>query len=85
MTNCPRLTRHEVPAYLLATWGLRCSHSTLARLAVNGGGPVFRKSGRDVYYDISALDAWTQQKLGPAVETAAEHREIAAVMHGHAA
>jgi hypothetical protein len=84
MSNCPRLIRHEVPAYLLATFGLRCSHSTLARLAVNGGGPAFRKTGRDVYYDISALDAWAQHKLGPAAETATEHRVIA-VMHGHAA
>jgi hypothetical protein len=85
MSNCDRLTRHHVPAYLLNRWGLRCSHSTLARLAVNGGAPAFRKTGRDVYYDISALDAWAQQKLGPAAETAAEHREIAAIMHGHAA
>jgi hypothetical protein len=85
MSNSERLTRPNVPGYLLETWGLRCSHSTLARLAVNGGGPAFRKTGRDVYYDTSSLDAWAQQRLGPAAETAAEHREIAAAMHGHAA
>jgi hypothetical protein len=84
MTSCPRLTRHDVPAYLLTTWGLRCSHSMLARLAVKGGGPAFRKTGRDAYYDVSALDAWAQQKLGPAAETATEHR-VNAILDGKAA
>jgi hypothetical protein len=77
-----RLTRLEAPAYLLDKWSLRCSHRTLARLAVIGGGPAFRKTGRDTLYDIASLDAWAQQKLGPAAETAAEHREIAAVILG---
>jgi hypothetical protein len=86
MSNSPeRLPRPNVPAYLLEKWQLRCSHRTLARLAVIGGGPAFRKVGRDALYDTSALDEWAQRKLGPAVETAKEHREIAAVMHGHAA
>jgi hypothetical protein len=84
MSNSLRITRPNVPAYLLETWGLRCSHRTLARLAVNGGGPAFRKTGRDTYYDLAALDAWAQQKLGPAAETATEHRMMS-ILKGRAA
>lgn len=34
------------------------SASTLNKLRVFGGGPVFLKLGRRVAYDVSDLDAW---------------------------
>lgn len=80
MSNSPKcLTRPDVPAYLLQTWGLRCSHRTLARFAVEGGGPPFHRTGREAYYEVSALDGWAQRKLGPAAETATERRAIMGV------
>ena len=36
--------------------------STLEKLRVTGGGPVFIKLGRTVVYDIDDLDAWLETK-----------------------
>ncbi len=36
--------------------GLACS--TMAKLRVVGGGPLYRKLGRRVVYDLRDLDAW---------------------------
>jgi hypothetical protein len=68
------LTRPNVSAHLLQTWGLRCSHRTLARMAVNGDGPPFHRSCRDAYYEVASLDAWAQLKLGPAAASTTQHR-----------
>jgi predicted DNA-binding transcriptional regulator AlpA len=38
------------------------SVSTLNKLRVFGGGPVFLKLGRRVAYDIADLDAWIASK-----------------------
>lgn len=38
------------------------SVSTLNKLRVFGGGPVFLKLGRRVAYDVSDLDAWLDSK-----------------------
>ena len=36
--------------------------STLEKLRVTGGGPVFMKLGRTVVYAIDDLDAWLETK-----------------------
>lgn len=51
-----RLTVDDAAAYT----GL--SVSTLNKLRVLGGGPVFLKLGRRVAYDRSDLDAWLASK-----------------------
>jgi predicted DNA-binding transcriptional regulator AlpA len=38
------------------------SVSTLNKLRVFGGGPVFLKLGRRVAYDVADLDAWLASK-----------------------
>jgi predicted DNA-binding transcriptional regulator AlpA len=38
------------------------SVSTLNKLRVFGGGPVFLKLGRRVAYDVADLDAWLANK-----------------------
>ncbi|CAN5307378.1 hypothetical protein BH11PSE2_BH11PSE2_08690 [soil metagenome] len=38
------------------------SASTLNKLRVFGGGPVFLKLGRRVAYDVADLDAWLASK-----------------------
>ena len=34
------------------------SESTLTKLRLTGGGPIFIKVGKSVLYDVSDLDAW---------------------------
>jgi hypothetical protein len=41
---------------------LGLSTSTLNKLRVFGGGPVFLKLGRRVAYDLGDLDAWLNAK-----------------------
>jgi hypothetical protein len=60
------LCRKEASAYLQKTYGLRRAPSTLAKLAVIGGGPVFRRINRVPLYSIDDLDEWVASKLsGP--------------------
>jgi hypothetical protein len=58
-------SRPAAAEYLRARWGLRCSAATLAKLAVLGGGPEYRKAGRFPVYEIAALDAYAKAKLSP--------------------
>ncbi len=58
--------------YLLSAWGLKRSASYLAKLAVVGGGPPFRKGGRNPLYTTDDLDIWAQSKIGPLVHSTSE-------------
>ena len=60
------LRRKEASAYLQKTYGLIRAPSTLAKLAVIGGGPVFRRINRIPLYSTKDLDDWVTSKLsGP--------------------
>ena len=50
------LTRAAAAQYVRATYGFPCSRQWLAKLAVVGGGPVYRKAGRTPLYAPSDLD-----------------------------
>jgi len=66
MHPCQFLRRKAASEYLAATWGIPCSPSTLAKLAVIGGGPTFRRAGRIPLYSSGDLDTWATSKLsGP--------------------
>jgi hypothetical protein len=41
-----------------------CSSRWLAKLAVTGGGPIFRKAGRFPIYDPKDLDDWARSRIG---------------------
>ncbi len=56
--------RPEAARYVRETWGLPCSPSWLAKLAVVGGGPIFRKAGRFPIYADEDLDSWAQSRIG---------------------
>ena len=58
------LRRKEAARYLTDLRGLPIAAQTLAKLAVVGGGPAFRKFGRFPIYDIADLDGWADAKLG---------------------
>jgi hypothetical protein len=59
------LRRSEAVTYVTQRYGFPCSRQWLAKLAVVGGGPTFRKAGRYPIYDPADLDLWAQQRIGP--------------------
>lgn len=60
------LRRSEAAAYVANHYGFPCSRQWLAKLAVIGDGPVFRKAGRYPIYRPEDLDRWAQARIGPA-------------------
>lgn len=52
--------QHQVSRLKTADAAIYCgsSKSTLEKLRIFGGGPVFIKIGRSVVYDTTDLDAW---------------------------
>ena len=58
------LRREQAAAYVRQHWGAPCSARWLAKLAVVGGGPTFRKIGRFPVYTMIDLDVWTEGRTG---------------------
>lgn len=67
-----RLRRAEASEYLMLAHGIQLSVSTLAKLAVTGGGPEFVKFGRSPLYERQALDAWVAERLTPPMRSTSE-------------
>jgi hypothetical protein len=59
------LRRRAASEYLYQTHGVERAPSTLAKLAVVGGGPVFRRLGRVPLYAPEDLDEWVESRLSP--------------------
>jgi hypothetical protein len=79
------LRRADAAAYVTGQYGFPCSRQWLAKLAVIGGGPVFRKAGRYPIYQLDDLDRWAQARIGPAQRSTsdpADAREIATPSDG---
>src|SRR4051812_43810192 len=70
----PLKRRAAASAYLRERWGVDRAPGTLAKLAVVGGGPRFRKAGRIPLYAPADLDAWASWLLGEAVASTSELR-----------
>ena len=58
------MRRAESAHYVQTTYGFPCSRQWLAKLAVIGGGPVYRKAGRTPIYAPKDLDAWAVARIG---------------------
>lgn len=56
--------RSDAARYIQTTFGFPCSRQWLAKLAVTGGGPVYRKAGRTPIYAPADLDAWASARIG---------------------
>ena len=56
--------RADAAQYVRATYGFPCSRQWLAKLAVVGGGPMYRKAGRTPLYAPADLDAWATARIG---------------------
>ena len=59
------LRRREASQYLRERYNIRRAPSTLAKLAVVGGGPSFRHAGRVPLYPIPELDRWAESIMSP--------------------
>jgi hypothetical protein len=70
------MTRPEAARYISERW-FPCSPKTLAKVAVIGGGPQFRRAGRIPLYAIADLDSWAAGKIGPRVSSTSELQRIA--------
>lgn len=66
------LRRKAASEYLHEVHGLDRAPSTLAKLAVIGGGPVFRRVGRVPFYEQNQLDAWVESKLSPPMRSTSD-------------
>ena len=65
----PNLRRTEASRYLREVHGVPVAPSTLAKLACNGAGPIFRKLGAIPLYSTADLDAWARSRLGKPVQS----------------
>ncbi len=61
----PRLRRPQASCYLKEKWGIDRAASTLAKLAVVGGGPKFQHANRIPLYTPEELDIWAESILSP--------------------
>jgi len=71
-----RMLRRSEAAKHVNEKGVPLSPKTLAKLAVVGGGPPFRKAGRIPLYDPTDLDAWVCSKLSRLVASTSELAEL---------
>jgi len=58
------LSRAGAAQYVGRRYGFPCSRQWLAKLAVLGGGPIFRKAGRNPIYAPTDLDDWAMARIG---------------------
>src|SRR4051812_832950 len=64
LTGMRFLRRAEAAIYVETTYGFPCSRQWLAKLAVVGGGPTYRKAGRTPLYAPDDLDTWANSRIG---------------------
>jgi hypothetical protein len=72
MTASKLLRRKAASEYLHEAHGLDRAPSTLAKLAVTGDGPVFRRLGRIPLYAPADLDAYVTSKLSPRMRSTSQ-------------
>lgn len=70
------LTRDEVSDHCKRR-GLPIEKQTLAKYAVTGGGPAYRKFGPRVVYDPADVEDWIKQRLTAACKSTSEMQAIA--------
>jgi hypothetical protein len=66
------LRRADAARYIREAHAIPCAPTTLAKYAVLGGGPAFRKAGKFPIYSRDDLDAWASQRLSALVRSTSE-------------
>ncbi len=79
MVHSTPLRRDEASAYIRDRYRLPCSEKYLAKLAVVGGGPLFRKASRFPIYDKADLDAWASKRISGKVSSTSQLKEGASL------
>ena len=69
-----KLRRNDASCYLLDQHGIQRAPSTLAKLAVIGGGPKFYLAGRIPLYPTDELDIWAASILSPLKSSTSDTR-----------
>ena len=72
-----RMRRKVASEYLLEEHGVSLSPATLAKLAVLGGGPAFRKDGPFPIYERTDLDTFATARLGPLRTSTSDQQQAA--------
>lgn len=73
MTGISKLLRRkEASKHLKEMWGVDRAPSTLAKLAVIGGGPPFQRLGRVPLYATDDLNEWIASQLSPPMRSTSE-------------
>jgi hypothetical protein len=72
MTPCKHLRRKAASQYLEEKYGIHRAPATLAKLAVVGCGPPFRRDGRIPLYSTADLDQWAISRLGAPMRSTSE-------------
>jgi hypothetical protein len=72
-----RMRRKVASEYLLEEHGVSLSPATLAKLAVLGGGPAFRKDGPFPIYERVELDTFAIGRLGTLRHSTSDHQQAA--------
>jgi hypothetical protein len=67
-----RVRRTAAAVYIQEKHGIPCAAKTLAKYAVIGGGPTFRKAGNVPLYELRDLDSWAESRLSKPVRSTAE-------------
>lgn len=70
------LRRKEAARYLTEQLGLPVAGQTLAKMAVNGGGPPFHKFDCFPLYRQVDLENWARAKLGPVISSISANAEV---------
>lgn len=73
------LRRRAASEYLREIHGLERAPSTLAKIAVIGGGPIFRRIGRVPLYSTDDLDNWVASKLSAPMRSTSDSPDNGAV------
>lgn len=77
LNRSPRyLRRASAARYIRECWGLPCEPSWLAKLAVTGGGPIFRKAGRFPVYEVCSLDSWADGRLSGPMRSTSDNDSV---------
>jgi hypothetical protein len=74
----PLMRRPKAAEYVREVHFQPLEVSTLATMATRGGGPPYHRIGSTVLYDRDDVDRWALERLGRAVSSTSELRELQA-------
>ena len=71
------MRRADAARYLREVHGIPCAPATLAKLAVIGGGPAYRKFGKFPIYARDDLDSWAGERLSQRLTSSSDSKSQA--------